>query len=156
LAFDHPVIAQTDIESILQTILPEFDAFLVESHLNRGRHRLTIQVFVDTDAGIQISQCADISRRLGKAIEERNLVEQPYELQVSSPGIDRPLKFLRQYKKNIGRTYRVILRGEPDSRTIEGTLESVEGEVLGFRTENEEVVAVRHAEIIESKEVLPW
>jgi ribosome maturation factor RimP len=150
------MITAEKIATILEGILPEFDAFFVGVNLSRSNHRLSVEVFVDTDSGIVVGQCAEISRRLASVIEEQALIDIAYELQVSSPGIDKPLKLLRQYKKNIGRKFRVILQDGASTRTLEGTLVSIEEERLAFRTEQGDHVTVRFAQIIESKEVLPW
>jgi ribosome maturation factor RimP len=61
-------------------------------------------VLVDGDNGIGIADCVAISRHVGFHLEEENVVDTPYNLEVSSPGIDTPLTLQRQYAKNIGRT----------------------------------------------------
>jgi ribosome maturation factor RimP len=61
-------------------------------------------VLVDGDNGIGIADCVAISRHVGFHLEEENVIDIPYNLEVSSPGIDTPLTLQRQYAKNIGRT----------------------------------------------------
>ncbi len=82
-----------------------------------------IKVFLDADSGLDISKCASISRRLYHAIEEQGLYpDGNFSLEVSSPGIDEPLRSVRQYTKNIGRTVEVTpLEGEP----VTGVLKEV-------------------------------
>src|ERR1700733_1851002 len=58
---------------------------------------------VDGEKGIGIADCAQISRHVGFHLEEENVIEQAYNLEVSSPGIDAPLVLTRQYVKNVGR-----------------------------------------------------
>jgi ribosome maturation factor RimP len=60
-------------------------------------------ILVDGDNGIGIDDCVAISRHVGFHLEEENAIETAYNLEVSSPGLDAPLKFLRQYIKNVGR-----------------------------------------------------
>lgn len=68
-----------------------------------------ITVLIDGDNGITIEKCAAANRALYKFIEGENLFNgQNFSMEVSSPGIDRPLKLNRQYKKNIGRTIEVV------------------------------------------------
>ena len=78
-----------------------------------------VSVFVDSDEGLKIADCAAFSRKLGDRIEEEELFDNPYKLEVSSPGLDRPLLLVRQYKKNIGRDLKVRLN---DGKEISGTL----------------------------------
>ena len=63
-----------------------------------------LTILVDGDKGIGIADCAAISRHVGFHLEEENVVDHAYNLEVSSPGIDTPLTLPRQYVKNIGRS----------------------------------------------------
>ncbi|MCR8561619.1 ribosome assembly cofactor RimP [Mucilaginibacter sp. BJC16-A38] len=62
-----------------------------------------LMVLVDGDNGIGIDDCVAISRHVGFHLEEENVIETAYNLEVSSPGIDTPLTSIRQYTKNVGR-----------------------------------------------------
>lgn len=68
-------------------------------------------IHVDGDEGINIQDCAAISRHVGFHLEEENVLEKAYNLEVSSPGIGEALKLKRQYDKNIGREVSVKLEG---------------------------------------------
>ena len=80
------------------------ELFLVEVKM-LPNHKLIIHV--DGDEGISIQDCVAISRHVGFHLEEENVIEQAYNLEVSSPGVGEPLKLNRQYVKNIGRTLSV-------------------------------------------------
>lgn len=66
-----------------------------------------VLVLVDGDEGISIDDCAEISRQLSKLLDESQLINDKYMLEVSTPGVDQPLKLKRQYKKHIGRTLKI-------------------------------------------------
>ncbi|MEO6454784.1 MAG: ribosome assembly cofactor RimP [Ginsengibacter sp.] len=102
---------QIAIESCLNSLLQNSeDVFVVEVKINSGNN---IIVFLDADNGISIEKCVQINRALYKYIEENSLFENGnFSLEVSSPGVDEPLKLTRQYKKNIGRTVEVVLTDE--------------------------------------------
>lgn len=98
-------------------ILPDTDCFLVDVKLKPGNN---IQVFVDADAGLPLSRCISYNKAIYKLIEEANLfAEGDFELEVSSPGLEEPLKLSRQYQKNLGRLVEVVLK---DGRKIAGKL----------------------------------
>jgi ribosome maturation factor RimP len=78
-------------------------------------------VVVDADQGMNIDDCAVLSRQLSKSLDESALVDDNYTLEVSTPGVEQPLQLKRQYTKNIGRRLKVKLQ---DS-TIEGKLAEV-------------------------------
>ncbi len=60
-------------------------------------------ILIDGDNGLGVGDCADVSRHVGYYLEEENAIEDAYNLEVSSPGIDTPLSLPRQYAKNVGR-----------------------------------------------------
>lgn len=76
------------------------DFFLVDLKIGLNNK---VEVFVDSDTSVTFEKCRKISRFLESYIDEKGWLGEKYTLEVSSPGIGRPLKFLRQYRKNIGR-----------------------------------------------------
>ena len=94
--------------------------FLVEVKI---RPTNNIKIFLDGDKGISIEKCVAYNRQLYKLIEESGLFPaDDFSLELSSPGLDEPLKLLRQYHKNIGRKVEVLMK---DGRKTEGVLKEV-------------------------------
>jgi ribosome maturation factor RimP len=82
------------------------DAFLVEVRIKPTNN---LKVFVDADSGFSIDHCVKLNRALYKKIEEGGLFPAgDFSLEVSSPGLDEPLKLQRQYLKNVGRKVEVL------------------------------------------------
>jgi ribosome maturation factor RimP len=106
------------VESMVQGLLAgETGYFLVEVKIKPTNN---IKVFLDGDNGISIDKCVQVNRGLYKQIEEMGLFPAgDFSLEVSSPGLDEPLKMLRQYKKNIGRQVELTLQ---DGSKKEGKL----------------------------------
>ena len=99
------------------------DVFLVEVKVIPGNN---IKVFLDADKGITIDKCIKINRALYNQIEESDTFPNgDFSLEVSSAGVDEPLKLHRQYKKNIGRTIEVTMN---DGTKKEGKLTDVNEE----------------------------
>ncbi len=99
------------------------DFFIIEVMQNNKK----LQVFIDSDSNIDFTNCRKISRYLEEHIDENNWLGEKYILEVSSPGIDRPLKFPRQYKKNIGRRMEVLTK---EDEKVSGTLIEVKEEEI--------------------------
>ncbi len=94
--------------------------FLVEVKINPTNN---IKVFLDADSGVSIDKCVKYNRALYKQIEESGMFPgNDFSLEVSSPGLDEPIKLKRQYNKNTGRNVEVILQ---DGSKIEGKLTGV-------------------------------
>jgi ribosome maturation factor RimP len=87
-----------------------------------------IKVFIDADEGMPLSALVDYNRKLYKDIEESGLYpDGNFSLEVSSPGLDEPLKMHRQYKKNIGRFVDIQLNdgGKKEGKLIEATEDGI-------------------------------
>ena len=94
--------------------------FLVEVKIKPTNN---IKVFIDGDAGISIERCITYNRQLYKMLESSGLFPaDDFSLEVSSPGLDEPLKLLRQYHKNTGRKVEVLMK---DGVKTEGVLKQV-------------------------------
>ncbi|HEV8514925.1 MAG TPA: ribosome maturation factor [Cyclobacteriaceae bacterium] len=87
-------------------------------------------VIVDGDQGITIDDCAAVSRALNESLESE--ISDPYTLEVTTPGLDHPLKLNRQYKKNVGRGMKVVRK---DKSIITGSLKQTEEEKIVIETE---------------------
>lgn len=96
------------------------DCFVVEITISKGNK---VIAYIDCDGPLTLKKCQKISRFLEKEIEDNQWLGEKYTLEVSSPGTDRPLLELRQYKKNIGRNIRIT---DPDDIIVQGKLVTVE------------------------------
>ena len=104
---------------------PEYaDCFVVDILYDT---KAKLEVYIDSDSGITFSTCQRISRYLESYIDAEGWLGEKYILEVSSPGLDRPLKFFRQYVKNKGRTLEVTLQ---DGTSVKGILRSVNEEKI--------------------------
>ena len=108
------MISNKRLEDIVLELIRDDDSlFLVDSEIKGNEGNLTLVILIDGDNGVDIDRCAEISRELGNILEEEELIESKYRLEVSSPGVDQPLKLVRQYHKNIGRDFKIdTLDGE--------------------------------------------
>ena len=100
-----------NIEQLINTFLEnEPDYFLVEVKIKPTNN---IKVFIDGDKGISIEKCVQFNRQLYKIIESKNFFPPgDFSLEVSSPGIDKPLKLQRQYLKNVGRNIEILFNDD--------------------------------------------
>jgi ribosome maturation factor RimP len=115
------------IESFLEPHLEGGKFFIVDIQVKPSRSSQKVMILLDSDEGITIQECADISRALGNDLEEANVIDIAYTLEVSSPGLDQPLRLTRQYRKNIGRVLKVTLN---TGEILTGTLQEVKDESI--------------------------
>lgn len=118
--------ALTDhIRALVDRVITGSDVYVVEVSVRGERSSTVVEVFIDTDAGISLEQCSAVSRELSVLLDEENVIKGRYRLDVSSPGLGRPLILLRQYRKNIGRACSVTVRSASGSVRHDGTLAGV-------------------------------
>lgn len=138
-------------EKILQIAeknLSSDDLFIVDLVITGNSGRQKISITLDGDNGVDIDTCAYLSRKVGNEIEETNLIDSAYVLEVSSPGIDQPLKLKRQYYRNIGRRVSVTLL---DESQINGLLKEVNEELIVLDAEKKDKASKKN--IIESRQI---
>jgi ribosome maturation factor RimP len=132
-----------EIRRMVEERLADPAHFVVDVMVSMRRPPYKATVMVDGDQGITIDDCASISRKLSSALEEQALLGDQYTLEVTTPGLDQPLKMLRQYKKNVGRKLKVKL----SEGLIEGRLLGVTQECITVEQQvtegKKQTVAVR-------------
>ena len=126
---------QHQIEEWIKPVLTEKDFFLVDIKFPMGKQ---IEVYVDSDTGIQISECAKLSRLIEKNLDESGLVPENYTLEVSSPGMTNPLKVPRQYKRRIGRILEIV---KNDGTELEAQLLEVNEDSIKLKEVQTEVLS---------------
>ena len=93
------------IEALLAPLLEGTDMFVTNLQIEPGNN---IKLFLDADEGLNVQKSVSINRQLVAQIDELGWYPNgDYSLEVSSPGVDEPLRSVRQYQKNIGRTLAV-------------------------------------------------
>jgi ribosome maturation factor RimP len=112
-----------EIRKLAESILAP-GQFIVDITVSARKGPGKVLLLVDADQGITIDDCAEISRQLSKLLDDSSLLTDNYLLEVSTPGVDHPLRLKRQYVKNVGRKLRV----KQGDKTLEGKLTEVNDE----------------------------
>lgn len=122
---------EDQILEIANAHLSDPSHFVVEVDISKSKGPKKVKILLDGDEGVNIDDCADLSRAVSNEIEEKELIETAYTMEVSSPGIDYPLSSVRQYKKNIGRKLKIQLT---DDKELKGELKHVADDVITIAT----------------------
>jgi ribosome maturation factor RimP len=118
--------------------LQDIGGYVVDVSVRGERGSSIVEVFVDTDQGITADQCAQVNRSVSSELERQNLISGRYRLEVSSPGLDRPLKLVRQFRKNIGRRFKIIAPVENQKTATEGILQEASETTLTLITNDKQ------------------
>jgi ribosome maturation factor RimP len=144
------------IDNIAKNTAENLGFFVVDISVRGDRNKRIIEIYVDGDKSISADDLAEISREIGKKFEEDNQFDFAYRLDVSSPGTDRPLKFLRQYPKHLNRKFDISYKSGDDIVSFKGKLTGVEDIILSFYTEDKKEIKLKFDEIIKSKVIISF
>ena len=100
------MIQESTVRALIDEITQDTDMFLVDLKISGGNK---ISVSVDAIGGLPITDCMKVSRGIEFNLDRE---EQDFELNVSSPGLDKPFKVFKQYEKNVGRSIRIVMIDE--------------------------------------------
>jgi ribosome maturation factor RimP len=106
---------------------------LIEMDLFGVGKRKILRIFIDRNGGVSVENCASVSRYLSEELDKEenlNIIESSYTIEVSSPGLDRPLKNKRDFERNLNRKLRVT----QGSKIIKGILKSVNENCITLET----------------------
>lgn len=129
---------EQNIVDAVQSAVDAYGCELWGVEVQRAGRFLTVRLYIDKDGGVSVDDCADVSRQVSAIMDVEDFIADKYNLEVSSPGLDRPLFTLDQYSRYVGQEIVVHLRvSVANRRKWRGTLESVEGDMLTLNADGE-------------------
>jgi ribosome maturation factor RimP len=109
-------------------------------YVHAGRHSV-VRVFIDHENGILIEDCAEVSRQVSAVMDVEDPISTEYTLEVSSPGVDRPLFNAQHYAAYIGEDAKVQLTMPvAGSRNLKGVISKIEGQMLTLTVDGKDLV----------------
>jgi ribosome maturation factor RimP len=99
-----------------------------------GKGKLLLRVYIDRDGGITLDECERFSKSLGIVLDVENQIPGSYTLEVSSPGLNRPLRNLSDYEKYIGKLARIVTREKIEKQNFFiGRITEIHDGIIGLR-----------------------
>ena len=138
------------IEELVQPILDDLGLELVDLVYQRENRGWVLRFFLDHEGGITLDQCAEASREISAILDVEDVIDTAYTLEVSSPGLDRPLKKAADYQRFAGQMAKIktLVAIDPDQRgrsrkTFAGTLDGLDGENVLLTLKEKSAAQVR-------------
>jgi ribosome maturation factor RimP len=123
-----------DVEEVVQSAVEGFGLELVDVSLHRGRRGI-LRVTVDREGGIDLDTIAEASERISRRLDLEGYDPGPYDLEVSSPGIERPLRTPLDFVRRVGQKVKVRIEGDEGPATVLGTIVEATTEHVWLATE---------------------
>ncbi len=146
------------VRSVTEEVLTGARYFLVDVEVRGHKGTRVIEIFVDSEGDLNHDDLATISEEVGFLLDMDDEIDGAYRLEVSSPGVKRPLKFPPQFQKNVGRDIRVKYDTK-DGRTTEtivGTLTNADDEAIEVEAAPDRSSRIPYSAIERAKIELPW
>jgi ribosome maturation factor RimP len=132
--FEMSQIVIDKVQGFLRILLPTLGLELFEVQFRKEGHGWVLRVFIDSQAGITLQHCSDVSRELGHHLDIEDYIDHAYHLEVSSPGLERPLRTIGDFLRFQGKKARVKLHNQMEERKVlEGVIEAVNEELILLR-----------------------
>lgn len=124
-------ILEDKLQQLLTPVIESFGCELWGIEVIRAGKFLTLRIYIDKDGGVGVDDCADVSNLISSILDVEDLIQDKYNLEVSSPGIERRLFNLDQYNKYLGQELSLTLRlAQHDRRKWQGKLIEITGDLV--------------------------
>ena len=142
---------ETNISELAESVLTNTKFFLVDVKI-AGGNKPEIWIYIDgEERGVNMDECAEISNELSFLMDAHEVFDGAYRLNVSSPGLSRPLVDRRQYPKNMGRKVKVKYKTDDEYIKLEGILEKLSDHKIMVRPDKGDLVELDFDQIVETK-----
>ncbi len=136
------------IQDFLHGLLPTMELELFEVQFRREGHGWVLRVFIDAAQGVSLKQCSDVSRELGRFLDVEDIIDHAYNLEVSSPGLERPIRSIEEFHRNCGKKARVKVHEAIDGQKVfEGVIDHDGDEVIHLRLDDGRIMKFSFAMI---------
>ncbi len=134
---------EQNLQEMLQGAVEDLGCELWGIECQRAGRFMTVRLFIDKEGGVTVDDCADVSRQVSAILDVEDPIADKYNLEVSSPGLDRPLFTLPQFKRYIGQDIAVHLRiPVMERRKWQGKLGRIENDMVTLIVDGQEQVLV--------------
>ncbi len=144
-----------NMQEFLSPILKTENANLVDIEIKGTTGNKTIKIFVDNSNGITLDKCETISRKFSDQLEIADIIPGKYRLEVSSPGVDRPMRTIQDFYRNINREILVTYENGTGENIFKGKIIDASNDIIQFEVKDE-IKKIHVSQIIKSKISLPW
>jgi ribosome maturation factor RimP len=145
------------MDALARPLAEEAGLDLVDVQVRGSGSRTKIKVVVDRKGGVDITACQELSRRIGRALDDLDPLAQRYTLEVTSPGTDHPLGDRRAFDRVEGKRVKaVISAGDTATREIAGIVTAAGPEAAELTDDDGMVHPVPYDRIITAAQELPW
>jgi len=144
------------VRALTEEVITGTSYFLVDVEVRGHKGTRVVEVYVDSKEDFGHDDLAIISKEVGFLLDVEDVVDGSYQLEMSSPGIKRPLKMPQQYQKNVGRTLRVRYQSDGSEEIVVGDLTDADDVEVELELASGERLRLPYQSITQARIELPW
>ena len=144
------------VRELTEEVITGTGYFLVDVQVRGHQGTRVVEVYIDSADEFGHDDIAVVSKELGFLLDVEDILEDSYKLEVSSPGIKRPLTMPQQYQKNVGRTLRVRYEQDSTEEIVVGDLMDATDERVELELSSGERLELPYQSITQARVELPW
>ena len=140
------------ISGLAGSVATQYGVDIVDIEFVGSMRRPTVRIFIDKTGGVSLEDCERFSRAVSAVLDVEDPIRSPYVLEVSSPGLDRPLKRLRDFQGSIGKLARIITKESIDRQNFfVGRITEVRGDVIVLMTKEDSLKEIPFVQVSKAR-----
>lgn len=144
------------VRALTEEVITGTSYFLVDVEVRGHKGTRVVEVYIDSAEDFGHDDLAVVSKEVGFLLDVEDVVDGSYKLEVSSPGIKRPLKMPQQYQKNVGRTLRVRYEANGSEEIVVGDVMAADDDEVELELSSGERLQLSYGSITQARIELPW
>lgn len=144
------------VRALTEEVIAGTSYFLVDVQVRGHKGTRVVEVYLDSKEDFGHDDLAVVSKEVGFLLDVEDVVDGSYKLELSSPGIKRPLTMPQQYQKNVGRTLRVRYQSDGDEEIVVGDVMAADDDEVELELPSGERLQLPYNTITQARIELPW
>jgi len=144
------------VRALTEEVIAGTSYFLVDVQVRGHKGTRVVEVYIDSKEDFGHDDLAVVSKEVGFLLDVEDVVDGSYKLEVSSPGIKRPLTMPQQYQKNVGRTLRVRYKSDGDEEIVVGDVMAADDDEVELELPSGKRLQLSYNTITQARIELPW
>lgn len=151
------MINKIEIEKIINKTCNRLDVTLYNWRLTGTKNNHKLLIFITKNGGITINDCSKFSREVEDQLDMRDIIETKYTLEISSPGLERPLIIPKHFSGAIGEKVHIKFWDDKDNlKNITGELNSIDNNCVYLKNRKDEITVINLSKIKKAKTIFKW
>jgi len=142
---------KSKIAELAESAAVQYAVEIIDIEMTGGSRKPLIRIFIDKEGGVTLEDCSKFSRALSALFDVEDPIRTAYILEVSSPGLDRPLRTVKDFERSMGKLAKVVTRERIENQNVfRGRIAGVKGDIVAL-SENDRIIEIPFDQISKAR-----